>query len=81
MIKFFDGGLGTMLNLSAGELPEQLNITKPERVLAVHQKYAEAGAEYISTNTFGANSLKYNNVGEIVRTGVASANKVGKNRV
>ncbi len=70
-----------MLNLSAGELPEQLNITEPERVLAVHQKYAEAGAEYISANTFGANSLKYDNVGEIVRAGVALANKVGKKTV
>ena len=35
MIKYFDGGLGTMLNLRAGELPEKLNITDPQRVFAV----------------------------------------------
>ena len=51
-----------MLNLSAGELPEQLNITQPERVFAVHKAYAEAGAEVITANTFGANALKYDKV-------------------
>ena len=57
MIKYFDGGMGTMLNLAAGELPEQLNITDPERVLRVHTAYAEAGADIITANTFGANPL------------------------
>ena len=33
MIRFFDGGMGSMLNLAAGELPEKLNISEPERVL------------------------------------------------
>ena len=37
MIRFFDGGMGSMLNLAAGELPEKLNISEPERVFAVHQ--------------------------------------------
>lgn len=78
MIKFFDGGLGSMLNLAAGELPEQLNITQPERVLAVHKAYAKAGAEYITANTFGANALKYNNVSEIVKAGVELAEKAGR---
>ncbi|MCC8073045.1 MAG: homocysteine S-methyltransferase family protein [Clostridiales bacterium] len=78
MIRFFDGGMGSMLNLSAGELPEQLNITQPERVFAVHSAYANAGAEFITANTFGANSLKYDNVGEIVKAGVALAKKAGK---
>ena len=64
MIKYFDGGLGSMLNLRAGELPEQLNISDPERVYKVHQAYAEAGADIITANTFGANRLKYDNVDE-----------------
>ncbi len=68
-----------MLNLSAGELPEQLNITQPERVLAVHKAYAKAGAEFITANTFGANALKYDNVEEIVKAGVALAKSTGKN--
>lgn len=78
MIKFFDGGLGSMLDLKAGELPELLNINEPDRVLAVHTAYARAGAEYITANTFGANALKYDNVDEIVRAGVALAKKAGK---
>ena len=67
MIRFFDGGMGSMLNLAAGELPEKLNISEPERVFAVHKGYADAGAEFITANTFGANSLKYDNVDELVR--------------
>lgn len=78
MIKFFDGAMGSMLNLAAGELPEQLNITDPHRVFAVHQGYAEAGADFITANTFGANSLKYDNVAELVKAGVALAKKTGK---
>lgn len=78
MIRFFDGGMGSMLNLRAGELPEKLNIAEPERVFAVHKGYAEAGAEYITANTFGANSLKYDNVAELVKAGVALAKKAGK---
>lgn len=78
MIKFFDGAMGSMLNLSAGELPEQLNITDPDRVFAVHKGYAEAGADFITANTFGANSLKYDNVAELVKAGVALAKKTGK---
>ncbi|MGN1123898.1 MAG: homocysteine S-methyltransferase family protein [Eubacterium sp.] len=78
MIKFFDGGMGSMLNLKAGELPEKLNITEPERVFAVHEAYAKAGAEFITANTFGANALKYDNVDEIVKAGVSLAKKAGK---
>ena len=78
MIKYFDGGTGTMLNLRAGEIPEQLNITDPERVFAVHKAYAEAGADIISSNTFGANPIKYDNYAEMIKAGVALAKKTGK---
>lgn len=67
-----------MLNLAAGELPEKLNISDPERVFAVHDAYAKAGAQFITANTFGANSLKYDNVDELVKAGVALAKKAGK---
>ena len=77
-IKYFDGGMGSMLNLAAGELPEQLNITEPERVFAVHKAYAEAGADIITANTFGANPLKYENYEEIIKAGVLLAKKTGK---
>lgn len=78
MIKFFDGGMGSMLNLAAGELPEKLNIKEPERVFAVHKGYADAGADFITANTFGANSLKYDNVPELVKAAVELAKKAGK---
>lgn len=67
-----------MLNLRPGELPEQLNLTDPDRVFAIHKAYAEAGADIITANTFGANSLKYDNCDEIVKAGVALAKKAGK---
>lgn len=80
-IRFFDGGLGTMLQaggLKAGELPESLNIKNPELVYSVHEAYANAGADIISTNTFGVNSLKFENVQEIVCAAVSLAKKTGR---
>lgn len=78
MITYFDGGMGTMLNLKAGELPELLNINDPERVYAIHKAYADAGCNIISANTFGANRFKYNNVDEIVKSAVKNAKRTGK---
>lgn len=80
-IRFFDGSMGTMLQsagLAAGELPELLNITDSEKVLAVHRAYAAAGSEYITTNTFGANRLKMENCAEVIKAGVRLAKSTGK---
>ncbi len=57
-----DGGMGTLLQasgLKAGELPEEWNITNPEVVRGIHKSYLDAGSNVISTNTFGANGLKF----------------------
>ncbi|WP_297031344.1 homocysteine S-methyltransferase family protein [uncultured Eubacterium sp.] len=78
MITYFDGGMGTMLNLKAGELPELLNIKDPERVYDIHKAYADAGCNIISANTFGANRFKYDNVDEIVKSAVKNAKRTGK---
>lgn len=78
MITYFDGGMGTMLNLKAGELPELLNINDPERVYAIHKAYADAGCDIISANTFGANRFKYNNVDELVKAAIKNAKRTGK---
>ena len=59
---FFDGGMGTMLQkngMGAGEIPEMLNITNAELIEKIHTEYLEAGADIITTNTFGANPLKF----------------------
>lgn len=59
---FFDGAMGTELQkkgLKTGELPERLNLTNPEVITEIHRSYLEAGSDIISTNTFGANPLKF----------------------
>lgn len=59
---FFDGGMGSLLQakgLKAGELPERWNLTHPEEICGIHRMYLQAGSDLITTNTFGANRLKY----------------------
>ena len=61
-IVYLDGGMGTLLQargLAAGELPERWNLSHPADVVAVHKAYFEAGSNVVCTNTFGANSLKF----------------------
>ncbi len=77
-ILFFDGAMGTMLQkngLKTGELPENMNITHPEVLIKIHKEYLQAGCNVITTNTFGANSLKFSNVEEIVESAVSIAKK------
>lgn len=62
-ILFFDGGMGTMLQkygMKGGEIPELLNVTNPDMIKGIHSEYLKAGANIITTNTFGANPLKFN---------------------
>ena len=50
---FFDGAMGTMLQksgLKIGELPELLNLTKPDTILKIHKEYVKAGANVIMPN-------------------------------
>lgn len=56
-----DGAMGTMLY--ARGIPfhrcfDDLNLTQPELVKAVHREYVDAGAEVVETNTFGASRTK-----------------------
>lgn len=77
----FDGGMGTMLQargLEAGECPERLNLTHPDVVESIHREYVEAGADIITTNTFGASRRK---MGEdpapYIEAGIALARRAG----
>ena len=57
----FDGAMGTQLQargMAAGETPELLCLADPQGVTAIHRAYVEAGAEAITTNTFGASAPK-----------------------
>lgn len=59
---FFDGGMGTLLQaegLKPGELPETWNIKRRETIIRIHRRYFEAGSDLVLANTFGANSLKF----------------------
>lgn len=71
----FDGGMGTMLQangLKMGELPESFNISNPEIILKIHKEYVEAGADVITTNTFGASRYK------LGHSGLSVAEVIGK---
>lgn len=61
-VVILDGSMGTLLQsrgLKAGEKPETWNITNPDVIEEVHLSYFNAGSNVVSTNTFGANTLKY----------------------
>lgn len=61
-IIFFDGGMGSLLQaqgLEPGELPETWNLKHPDILKQVHLAYLAAGSDVITTNTFGANGLKF----------------------
>jgi 5-methyltetrahydrofolate--homocysteine methyltransferase len=86
-ILFFDGAMGTMLQergLKRGEIPETYNIIHPHIVKEIHKKYVEAGADIITTNTFGANELKLKDtpysVEEIINAAVKNAKEVAENK-
>jgi methionine synthase I (cobalamin-dependent)/5,10-methylenetetrahydrofolate reductase len=56
-----DGAMGTMLyqhGVFLNSCFEETNISNPELVKRIHKEYIEAGADFIETNTFGANSFK-----------------------
>lgn len=75
---FFDGGMGTQLQangLKPGECPELWNITHSDIITNIHRAYFEAGANIATTNTFGANPLKIDNVEEAVICAVQNAKK------
>ncbi len=79
-----DGGMGTMLQKSGlkfGGIPEVLNIEQPEIVMDIHRQYAEAGAEIISANTFGANGYKLKGCGYSVKEVISSAIKNAREAV
>ncbi|MHA2502410.1 MAG: homocysteine S-methyltransferase family protein [Candidatus Kariarchaeaceae archaeon] len=67
-ILLFDGGMGTMIqdfNLTAEDFGgpelegcnENLVLTRPDVIKAIHEEYLRAGADIIETNTFGATSI------------------------
>jgi homocysteine S-methyltransferase len=66
----FDGAMGTMLyerGIPRGHCYDELNLSRPAIVRSVLEDYSSAGADVLTTNTFGANRLilgKYYDLGE-----------------
>jgi methionine synthase I (cobalamin-dependent) len=57
----FDGAMGTMLiqeDLGGGKSSEYWVLEKPGIVQAIHKAYFDAGADIVTTNTFGASAIK-----------------------
>lgn len=55
-VRVGDGAMGTMLQaagLDDGGAPELWNVEKPEEITRILTGYADAGAQYLTTNTFG----------------------------
>ena len=56
-----DGAMGTLLyakGIFINRCYDELNLSQPELIHAVHHDYLQAGAEIIETNTFGANRFR-----------------------
>lgn len=82
-VVYLDGGMGTLLQakgLMPGELPERWNITHPDIIKDIHKDYFESGSNIVSTNTFGANILKFSEeeLEEIIKSAVENAQNARK---
>ncbi|MCR4883436.1 MAG: homocysteine S-methyltransferase family protein [Clostridiales bacterium] len=61
-ILILDGAMGTLLQaagLQSGEAPETWNLSHPDVIRSIHSEYFCAGSHVVSANTFGANSLHF----------------------
>ena len=79
-IVYLDGGMGTILQnegLPPGEYPENWNISHPDIIEKIHRDYFDAGSNIVNTNTFGANTLKFEpeRLKEIISAAVANAKR------
>jgi len=82
-----DGAMGTLLyskGIFINRCYDELNLSQPDLIRAIHHEYLQAGAEIIETNTFGANSFRLSRhslaskVAEINAGGVKLAREAAK---
>jgi len=82
-----DGATGTFLyakGVFINRCYDELNLSQPDLIRAIHQDYLQAGAEIIETNTFGANAFRLarhsiaDRVREINLAGVKLAKEAAK---
>ena len=81
-----DGGLGTSLVAAGAPLDaffDELNLSKPAMVEQAHRSFVFAGADYVETNTFGANRYKLaahgleGRIRDVIVAGVEIARRAG----
>ncbi len=75
-----DGAMGTMLyerGVFIHRCYDELNLSQPDLIRAIHEEYLQAGAEIIETNTFGANRYRLERHG--LQDKVREINLVGAN--
>ncbi len=56
-----DGAMGTVLygrGVFIHRCYDELNLSDPSLILAIHEEYLQSGAEILETNTFGANRFR-----------------------
>src|ERR1700730_12569233 len=56
-----DGAMGTQLyarGIAFDQCFDELTLSQPELISAIHRSYLDAGADLVETNTFGANAIK-----------------------
>ncbi|MHB8390451.1 MAG: bifunctional homocysteine S-methyltransferase/methylenetetrahydrofolate reductase [Acidobacteriaceae bacterium] len=56
-----DGAMGTMLyerGIFIHRCYDELNLSQPDLIRAIHEEYLQAGAEIVETNTFGGNRYR-----------------------
>lgn len=80
-VSIFDGGMGSELERLGlpTTCPEDLNITNAKDIQGIHLSYKDA--DYITTNTFGLNKIKYHgnySIEEVAKSAVYNARVTGK---
>lgn len=78
-----DGGMGTQLiaaGMPMGYCSEKWNLEQPEVIMDVHRRYAEAGCDLLTTNSFGGTrtSLANHGSGDDVETLNRKATELAK---
>ena len=81
-ILIFDGGMGSELEARGLDMNKgaDLNIEAPLDIKAIHLAYKNA--DFITTNTFGVNRLKYHgkyNLEDVINAAIDNARVTGKN--
>jgi len=84
-----DGAMGTEIyrrGIYINRCYDALNVSNPELIAGIHADYAEAGADILTTNTYGAHRMRLEKYGlegqitDIIANGVRLAREAAKGR-